>query len=283
MLATWFVWGSTYLAIKFALVSFPPYFQMGTRFVVAGGLLFAWAHWVRKEPLPDLRQWRNALVVGTLMLGGGMGGTATAEQTIGSGLVVAFIASSPLSITLINRLFGVRPRRAEIIGTLVGFAGVLLLIQGAEFRASPRGLLAIASAVLCWGFGSVLSQRRLPLAPGSMGYASEMLCGAAVLMSLSWIRGEVPQLPPDPLALAAWAYLVVFGSLVAFNAYMVLLSRTTVAISSSYAFVNPIIALLLGVWLGGESISAGEWVAGGIVLCGVAIILWSRVRASTAA
>ena len=110
-----------------------------------------------------------------------------------------------------------------------------------------------------------------------------MLCGAAVLMSLSWIRGEVPQLPPDPLALAAWAYLVVFGSLVAFNAYMVLLSRTTVAISSSYAFVNPIIALLLGVWLGGESISAGEWVAGGIVLCGVAIILWSRVRASTAA
>jgi drug/metabolite transporter (DMT)-like permease len=274
--ATWLVWGSTYLAIRFALASFPPYFQMGTRFLLAGCLLFAWASWVRRAPLPTPVQWRNALVVGALMLGCGMGGTAVAEQSIGSGLVVAFIAVMPMMITAVNRLFGVRPRRLEIAGIVVGFAGVLLLIQGAEFRASPGGLAAIAIGCAGWAVGSVLSQRVLPLAAGAMGYASEMLCGAVVLLALAWLRGEAPQWPPGTMAILAWLYLVVFGSLVAFNAYMVLLARTSAALASSYSFVNPVIALALGVVVGGETVTAQEWLAAAVILAGVALLLWQR-------
>ena len=275
--ATWLVWGSTYLAIKYALVSFPPFLQMGTRFVFAGALLMAWTRW-RGAPWPDRTQWRNALLVGTLMLGGGMGGTAYAETSVGSGLVVAFIAVSPLMIAALNRLWGVVPSRLEIAGILVGLAGVLMLTQGAGFRASPAGLAAIMIACSTWSLGSVLSQRVWPLAPGATGFASEMICGGLVLLLMSALAGETPVWPPQPLAFAAWLYLVVFGSLIAFNAYMVLLERASAAVASSYSFVNPVIAMLLGVLVAGESVTAGEWAAVTVVLAGVLLLLWKRAR-----
>ncbi|AKJ29112.1 drug/metabolite exporter YedA [Caldimonas brevitalea] len=270
--ATWLVWGSTYLAIKYALISLPPFFQMGTRFLTAGLLLLAWLRW-RGKPLPGGAQWRNALVVGTLMLGGGMGGTAYAEQSVGSGLVVAFIAVVPLMIAALNLFWGIYPGRAELAGIVVGLGGVLLLTQGAGFQASPAGLTAIAVACLTWSVGSVLSQRSLPLAPGAMGFASEMICGGAVLMLLSLLTGESPEWPPQPVSAAAWAYLVVFGSLIAFNAYMLLLSQASAGLASSYTFVNPVIAMLLGVVVAGEHITAFEWSAAGVVLCGVVLML----------
>ncbi|WP_019562232.1 EamA family transporter [Caldimonas manganoxidans] len=270
--ATWLVWGSTYLAIKYALISFPPFFQMGTRFVLAGVVLAAWMRW-RGAAWPNLQQWRNALVVGTLMLGGGMGGTAYAEQTVGSGLVVAFIAVVPLMIAALNLLWRVVPGRMELAGIAVGLSGVLMLTQGAGFQASPAGLAAIAMACLTWSLGSVLSQRSLPLAAGAMGFASEMICGGMVLMVLAWASGESPTWPPAPLAVGAWLYLVVFGSLIAFNAYMHLLAHTSAALASSYTFVNPVIAMVLGVAVGGEHITGTEWLAAGIVLCGVVLML----------
>lgn len=270
--ATWLIWGSTYLAIKFALLSFPPFWQMGTRFLAAGALLTAWMRW-RGAPWPSLVQWRNALIVGALMLGGGMGGTAVAETSVGSGLVVAFIAVVPLMIAALNLIWGVRPGRLELAGIVVGLAGVLMLTQGAGFQASPAGLAAIATACLTWSVGSVLSQRSLPLAPGAMGFASEMLCGGAVLMVLSLIAGEHPAWPPQPAAVAAWFYLVVAGSLIAFNAYMVLLARASAGLASSYTFVNPVIAMLLGVAVLGEVVSGFEWAAAGVVLAGVVLML----------
>jgi len=270
--ATWLVWGSTYLAIKFALLSLPPFFQMGTRFLFAGVVLMAWMRW-RGAPWPNALQWRNALVVGSLMLGGGMGGTAYAEVTVGSGLVVAFIAVMPLMIAALNRLYGIRPGRLELAGIGVGFCGVLLLTQGAGFQASPAGLVAIAIACAAWSIGSVLSQRSLPLAPGATGFASEMICGGVVLLVLSLLHGETPQWPPQPVAAAAWLYLVVFGSLVAFNAYMVLLARASAGLASSYSFVNPVIAMLLGVAVGHEVVTPYEWMAAGIVLVGVVLML----------
>ena len=273
LLATWLIWGSTYLAIKFALVSFPPFFQMGSRFLLAGALLMGWVAW-RGGPWPTLKQWGHALIVGTLMLGGGMGGTAVAEQSVGSGLVVAFLAATPMVIALLNRLWGVRSTWREILGIAVGMLGVLLLVRGAGFSAAPQGLLAIATASASWSLGSVLSQRRFPLAPGASGFASEMLCGGVVLMGLSVASGERFVWPPEPLARGAWRYLVVFGSLVAFNAYMILLARAPASLAASYAYVNPVIALLLGVTFGGEAITAGEWGAAGVVLCGVLLLLW---------
>lgn len=273
--ATWLVWGSTYLAIKYALLSFPPFFQMGTRFLVAGALLMAWMRW-RGAAWPDRRQWRNALAIGTLMLGGGMGGTAYAEVSVGSGLVVAFIAVVPLMIAALNLLWGVRPRALEAAGIVVGLCGVLMLTQGAGFQASPAGLIAIAIACCAWSLGSVLSQRSLPLAPGPMGFASEMLCGGTVLMIMSAWRGEAPTWPPQHAAVIAWVYLVSFGSLIAFNAYMLLLARAPAGLAASYTFVNPVIAMVLGVAIAGEAVTGFEWAAVTVVLAGVLLLLWRR-------
>jgi drug/metabolite transporter (DMT)-like permease len=271
LLACYLVWGSTYLAIRFALVSFPPFFQMGTRFLAAGVLLMAWMAW-RGAPMPSARQWRNALVVGTLMLGGGMGLTASAEQHIGSGLIAAFIAVVPMMVCGWGLLFGQRPNRLELAGMVVGIAGVMLLVRGASFAAAPVGLACIAGATLAWSLGSVLSTTRLPLAAGPTGFASEMLCGGAVLMLISLVLGEQFTWPPTPLAAAAWVYLVVFGSLIAFSAYLYLLAHASPAMATSYAFVNPLIALLLGVLLGAEAVTRGEWLACGVVLLGVFLI-----------
>jgi drug/metabolite transporter (DMT)-like permease len=273
--ATWLVWGSTYYAIKLALPSFPPFFQMGTRFVAAGLLLTVWMRW-RGAAWPNRVQWRNAAIVGALMLGGGMGGTAVAEVSVGSGLVVAFIAVVPMLIAALNLLWGLRPAWLEAAGIAVGLAGVLLLTQGAGFQASPTGLAAIALACATWSLGSVLSQRSLPLAPGAMGFASEMLCGGVLLLLLSRGVGEQPSWPPTPQAFGAWVYLVVFGSLVAFNAYMLLLARAPAGLASSYTFVNPVIALMLGVVFGGEVVTGTEWAAVGVILLGVVLLLAGR-------
>jgi drug/metabolite transporter (DMT)-like permease len=273
--ATWLIWGSTYLAIKYALLSFPPFFQMGTRFLFAGVVLMAWMRW-RGAAWPDRVQWRNALVVGALMLGGGMGGTAFAEVSIGSGLVVAFIAVVPLMIAALNLFWGVVPRKLEALGIALGLVGVLLLTQGAGFQASPAGLAAIALACTTWSLGSVLSQRSLPLAPGATGFASEMICGGVVLMIMSALHGEAPSWPPQPAAVVAWVYLVGFGSLIAFNAYMLLLARAPAGLASSYTFVNPVIAMLLGVGIAGETVTGFEWCAVGVVLAGVLLLLWRR-------
>ena len=280
--ATWLIWGSTYLAIRFAFPGFPPFFQMGSRFVVAGSLLLGWV-WLRGRRLPGAREWRNATLIGTLMLLGGMGGVAYAEQTVASGLVVVFIAICPVFVALANLPFGVRPQPLELAGIAIGIVGVALLASGAGFSASPAGLAAVCAATLCWSLGSVLSLHRLPLAPGPVGFASEMLCGGVVLLIVSRLAGEHFHWPPPPLAAAAWAYLVVFGSLIAFTAYMTLLSRTRAALATSYSFVNPLIALVLGIGLGGEAVSQREWLAAGIVVVGVITLMLGRRAPGAAA
>ena len=154
----------------------------------------------------------------------------------------------------------------------IGLAGVVLLVRGASFSAAPVGIACIAGATLAWSLGSVLSTTRLPLAAGPAGFASEMLCGGAVLMLIALVLGEQPVWPPMPLALGAWAYLVVFGSLVAFSAYLYLLAHASPSVATSYAFVNPLIALFLGVVFASETVSGGEWVACGVILTGVLLI-----------
>ena len=283
LLACYLVWGSTYLAIRYALASFPPFFQMGTRFLTAGALLMAFVLWRRRRAgarLPSAAEWRNALVIGTLMLGGGMGLTASAEQHIGSGLIAAFIAVVPILTCGWGLLFGQKPHRLELAGMAVGVAGVLWLVRGASFAAAPTGLACIAGATLAWSLGSVLSTTRLPLAPGAAGFASEMLCGGAVLMLVSLALGEQFMGPPQPLALAAWAYLVVFGSLVAFSAYLYLLANASAAVATSYAFVNPVIALSLGVFIGKEALSGGEWLACTVILAGVFLIFRGKTASA---
>jgi drug/metabolite transporter (DMT)-like permease len=273
--ATWLIWGSTYLAIKFALLSFPPFYQMGSRFLVAGALLLVWLK-LRGRPLPTLLEWRNAAIIGSLLLVTGMGLTAYSEQTVASGLIVAYIAIIPIIVTAMNLPFGLKPTRLELAGMLVGVAGVLMLVRGEAFTSAPQGLAAITIACVSWSIGSVLSQRRFPLAPGAMGFASEMLAGSLLLLIVSAAVGERPGWPPDALAAWSWVYLIVFGSLLAFNAYMVLLGRVSAALASSYTFVNPVIALALGIWLGDETVTAFEWAAAGVITIGVVLLVLGR-------
>lgn len=279
--ATWFVWGSTYLAIKWALVSFPPFFQMGTRFVAAGLLLGAWARW-RGAAGPTRGEWASALVLGLLMIGGGYGATALAQTSVSSGLVVAFIAVVPALVALFQWPYGTRPGKLETAGIALGLAGVVLLTRGQGFGASLPGLLAIACACVAWSLGTVWARHGLPggarlqLADGAMGYASQMLAGGVLLLVASAVMGEQPSFPPDPRALACWAYLVVAGSLIGFSAYMLLLQRTSTALASSYSFVNPVIGMVLGVTLGGEVVSGGEVLAAAVTTAGVVLLLLSQ-------
>jgi drug/metabolite transporter (DMT)-like permease len=273
--ATWFVWGSTYLAIKFALVGLPPFLMMATRFVVAGALLLGYTR-LRGAPWPKVREWRNAAIIGTLMLGCGMGGTAQAELSVGSGIVVAFIAVTPLLMVLASLPFGTRPAPGEVVGVLVGLGGVLMLVQGAGFRASPGGLGWMVLACSGWTLGSVLSQRRFHLAHGASGFASQMLGGGAALALAAALAGEKLPAAVPAGAWLAWAYLVVFGSLIAFTAYMILLGRASAGMATSYTYVNPVIALMLGVAVGGEHVTGWEWLSAGVVLAGVVLLLLGR-------
>ncbi|MDO4794686.1 MAG: drug/metabolite exporter YedA [Brachymonas sp.] len=278
LLACYFVWGSTYLAIRFALQGIPPFFQMASRFLVAGALLLGWVLW-RQGPkaLPTPRQWLHALIIGGLMLGGGMGMIAQAEVHIGSGLIATFIAVIPMMVSMWGLLFGKRPKRLEWIGMAVGMVGAILLARGGGFAAEPQGIVFIAIATLCWSLGSVLSTSKFPLADGAAGFASEMLCGGLVLLVMMYLTNEPAPVWPIPVVpAAAWLYLVVFGSLVAFSSYMYLLAHASAAVATSYAFVNPVIALLLGMAVGGERVTLWEWVATGVILTGVVLILWSK-------
>jgi drug/metabolite transporter (DMT)-like permease len=284
--AVYLIWGSTYLAIRFALVSFPPFFQMGTRFVAGGLLLLLFLRLRGVKPPPLMGQqgapwyWRNALVVGTLMLAGGMGLTGVASQTIGSGLIATFIAVVPMLVALIGLAFGRRPAALEMLGMLIGCAGVVLLVQGKSFSSSGTGMAAIACATLLWSLGSVLQTAKLPLAPGPMGFASEMLCGGVVLLLISLALGEKVSLPLDSRAIWAWLYLLAFGSLIAFSAYLFLLATVSPALATSYAFVNPVIALILGVWLGGETVQGLEWIACIVILLGVTMFFLAGLQQS---
>jgi drug/metabolite transporter (DMT)-like permease len=266
------VWGSTYLAIRYALISFPPLLQMGLRFAVAGAVLYAFMRW-RGAPHPTRREWRDALVMGTLLLVIGMGCTAYASQTVTSGMVAMVIACAPMIGALWAGAFGVWPTRREWVSIAIGVIGVGVLASGSTLSSSPQGLVALLVAIAGWTLGSVLSQHhKLNLAPGPIGYASEMLAGGAVLLVLGLARGEQIAWPPAPVAAFAWSYLVVAGSLCAFSAYMYLLGKVSSTLALSYTYVNPVIAVMLGSMIAGEVLTPREWLGSAVVLCAVVVV-----------
>jgi drug/metabolite transporter (DMT)-like permease len=197
LLATWIVWGSTYLAIKVALPAFPPFLQMGSRFLIAGSLLLLIGR-VRGAQFPSFDEWRSASIVGTLLLVGGAGGTAFAERSVASGLAASFVAFEPALILLMGIVFKKRPTRYEVIGIGLGLLGVVLLIRGDGFSASPIGLVAKSAATISWSAGSVLATNILRSAPGAAGAASQMVCGGLVLLILSRLAHEPLHWPVPP-------------------------------------------------------------------------------------
>ncbi|MBC3810121.1 EamA family transporter [Undibacterium aquatile] len=210
------------------------------------------------------------------MLGGGTGLTACAQQYVSSGLTAVFIACSPMILSGLSGLFGDWPKRREWIGILAGFIGAMLLASDGDFAAKPIGVLFLLGAILCWDVGSILSQEKLKMAAGGMGFASEMLIGGLFLVIVSLLKGESMTGPVTVEALAAWAYLVIAGSLLAFTAYMYLLSKVSTGLAASYAYVNPVIAVALGVLFGGEHLSFKAMLAMAVILGSVVLLTTAR-------
>lgn len=270
LLSVYLIWGSTYLAIRFGLQGFPPFLMAGIRFVCAGTAVYAWLR-LRGAPAPSGRQWRNAAIMGLLLLGLGNGMVSLAQQWVSSGMAAIAVASMPVWAALFGVLYGRRYRRIEWLGVIVGFVGVLLLNLGGELRASPGGALALLIAPMAWAFGSVWSRGR-DLPSPFMSTAAQMLCGGAAMLVFGLLIGERIESMPSLTSITAVGYLAVFGSIIGFGAYIWLLNNVRPALATSYAYVNPPIAVLLGAWLASENVETHTIVAMAIILAGVVLI-----------
>ena len=280
LFATYVIWGSTYLAIRYMLVSFPPFLGIGLRFLVAGGGLYAFLRW-RGVANPSRIEWRNSAIVGAFLLAGGVGLTTFAEQWISSGLAAVSAAAIPIWSALFAGLWGQWPVRREWLGILIGFVGVgLLAVEGSLSATNPLGVIAMQTAAILWSFGSVWS-RRLKLPAGTMGLAAEMVTGGILLLVMALARGEHFTSVPEPSAVVAWIYLVIVGSLMAFGAYMYLLRTVQPALATSYAYVNPVIAVILGTIFAGEHITGIGLVAMVLIILSLALIALAGQRKST--
>jgi len=274
IVSLYLIWGSTYLGIRIALEGFPPFLLAGIRFLIAGSAMYAFLCW-RGIPAPTRQQWRNCLVTGILLLGLGNALVGYAEQTIASGITAVAVASVTLVMAVFAGLYGQWPNRLEWLGLMIGFAGVVVLNFGGEMRGSPLGALALLAATVGWAFGSIWSKHQNMPTP-AMSAAAQMLCGGGVLVVFALTLGERVAAPPGPRALAAMAYLIVAGSLVGFSAYIYLLHKVRPALATSYAYVNPPIAVLLGVLVGGESIHTLDIAGTIVILVGVVAITLAK-------
>ena len=279
--AVYLIWGSTYLGIRFALEGgFPPFLLGGIRFLLAGGLVFAFLR-LRGVAAPTRAQWGNAAVMGVLLLVLGNGMVNFAEKSVSSGMAAVAVASAPLWMGVFAAMRGQKPNRTEWIGLGIGFLGVLWLNAGSSLTATPVGLVALLVASLAWSFGSIWSRGR-DLPSPFMASAVQMLCGGVAMCIVGVALGERFHGVPDARAIAAFAYLVVFGSIIGFSAYIWLLHHVRPALAGSYAYVNPAIAVALGAWLAHERFGAHELVAMGVILSGVvAITLAKATRAGS--
>jgi drug/metabolite transporter (DMT)-like permease len=278
LLTVYIIWGSTYLAIRIALEGFPPFLMAGTRFLLAGSLMFVFLR-LRGEPNPARKEWGGAALVGMLLLFGGNGMVTFAEQWVASGLAALAVATVPIFAALFAGLWSKWPSRQEWLGLVVGLAGVALLNLEGDMRANPIGAIALFFATASWALGSVWS-RYLPMPKGAMASAAEMLAGGAGLLILAFSTGEQMTSFPEPRPLLALIYLVIFGSIVAFTAYSYLLQRVRPSLATSYAYVNPVVAVGLGVGLAGEQVTLFGLIAMPIILLGVAIVVLARSKRS---
>jgi drug/metabolite transporter (DMT)-like permease len=278
------VWGSTYLGIDLAVRTIPPFLMAAARFLLAGGLLYAWA--IRRGDRgdrPTPRHWVSAFLIGAPMLAVGNAAVGWAEQTLDTGTASLIIASVPLWLALLDRvLYAQRLARAAVVGLAVGFGGVgLLVAPGGADGAGSRAALVLVFSSLAWAIGSLYSRNApLPSRP-LVAVAMQMLAGGLVLSVVSAAAGEVGRFHPGAVSLESWlgfAYLVGAGSLLAFSAYMWLLRAAPTSLVGTYAYVNPVVAVLLGTLLLGEPLSWRTVVGGGIIVASVALIVRAPAR-----
>ncbi len=273
LLAVYLLWGATYLSMRIALQTFPPFFVAALRFLLAGSLLYAFLR-MRGVPPPTAREWKGYAQIGTLMALC-VAGVVFAEQWVSSGVAAVAVAAIPLWVALLSGIGGDWPSRQEAAGLFVGFCGILLLNREESLRANPIGAIALILATLSWAAGSLRSQR-LSLPNGLMASAAEMLTGGSVVLLLSILRGEHAQGTPTVASFWAMTYLILGGSLVAFSAYTFLLGRVRPAVATSYAYVNPVVAMGIGIVFAGERFTLVGMVAMGLILASVALVMARR-------
>ena len=278
--AVYIIWGSTYLGIRYAVESIPPFLMAGARHLAAGLLLFAFAR-LRGALAPSLIQWRDATIAGTLMLVIGNGGVTWAELKVPSSTAALLVALTPLWMVLLDwmRPGGVRPRALVAAGLVFGIGGVALLARGhGEHHPAAYGwsVAALMAASIGWAGGSMFNRSaRKPSSP-FLGVAMQMITGGAILFGLAATQGEFGQFhfaQVTAVSFGSWLYLTIAGSLIAYTAYVWLLHASTPARVATYAYVNPLIAVLLGCTLGREIFSHELFVAGGLIIVAVALIV----------
>jgi drug/metabolite transporter (DMT)-like permease len=289
MLVLYVVWGSTYLGIAVAVQSIPPFLMAATRFVLAGLILLALSRirGGREFEWPTRREWRDSLIVGGLLLGGGMGMVAFAEQTIPSGITAILIAMLPVWVAIFSRLFfGERLPRGAVVGIAIGFVGVAVLVGptalGIQGGLEPLGLAAAILSPISWSLGSLFASHRavLPRRPLVLAGA-EMLAGGLILVAMSAGAGELADFHVADVtasSFVALTYLTVVGSLIAFTTYGWLLRKAPLSLIATYAYVNPVVAVILGFVVLQEPIEPRTIVAGAIIVFAVALIVTARSR-----
>lgn len=271
LFALYIIWGSTYFAIAIGVKSWPPFMMAGIRYLVAGILLLAWLLF-RGNKLPPLRLLLNAAFIGFLLLAIGNGLVTLAEyQHVPSGIAAVLVATVPLFTLIFSHFFSIPVGRLEWLSIIIGFIGIILLNSGGNLSGQLSSVLLILIASLSWAFGSVYGSR-LSLPAGMMAGAMEMLAAGIILLIASWIRGETLHAMPDLSGFLALGYLSLFGSIIAISAYMYLIRNVAPAIATSYAYVNPVVAVLLGIGLNGESLSALEWLSLLIIIMAVLMV-----------
>lgn len=277
--AVYIIWGSTYLAIRYAVDTLPPFLMGGVRFLIAGAILYTFTV-VRGAPAPKRIHWRSTLIIGALLLLAGNGGVVLAEQRIPSGVASLLVAIVPLWVVLIDwlRPGGSRPTLPVTLGILVGLAGIALLVMGGDDTSKPVDLLGVVFiliATICWAIGSFYARSApLPASPLQMT-AMEMLCGGGWMLLLGTLLGEWGQLDVakiTPTSLIAVVYLIIFGSLVAFTAYVYLINHASPTRAATYAYVNPVVAVFLGWLFRNEPLTVKTLIAAAVIIGSVVII-----------
>lgn len=271
LFALYIIWGSTYFVIRIGVESWPPFMMAGVRFLSAGILLMAFLL-ITGHKLPALRPLLNAALIGVLLLAVGNGFVTVAEhQNVPSGIAAVVVATVPLFTLCFSHFFGIQTRKLEWMGIAIGLAGIILLNSGGNLSGNPWGALMILIGSLSWAFGSVYGSR-IELPTGMMAGAIEMLAAGIVLLVTSVLSGERMTTLPTVQGFMAVGYLAIFGSVIAINAYMYLIRNVSPAIATSYAYVNPVVAVLLGTGFGGEHLSSIEWLALGIIIMAVVLV-----------
>ena len=283
------IWGSTYLGIKYGLETMPPFLMGSLRFLAAGGVLYLLA--IRQGDTtgdrPRTSQWLAALAIGGALLVGGNGGVILAEQYVPTGVVALFVATAPLWMAIIDRvIFGRRLPPLVIVGLVIGFGGVAFLIGSpGSGHINLFGAALALAAPLCWATGSVFTRHvRLPVRP-LVAASMEMLWAGVLFGMLSLVTGELGRVHWQGISRTSWLallYLIVFGSLIGFSAYVWLLRSAPLSLVSTYAYVNPVVAVVLGAIFIGEALTPRVVIAGSIILAAVALIVVARNRAAAA-